>query len=433
MLATCGLVGCVTPLANHASLDNRPAEDRASRGYVFYLDGAGGGGALRNYAAGVRQGLLDAGYPGAGEIFNWETGAGVTVDQLASVEYKRKRAAELARKIERYADSHPGAPITLIGLSAGTAIAAFALEALPDDVSVDTVVMLSGSLSSSYDLSRALERVSGKMYVFRSSRDTVLSFLLPIAGSADRVNTKRTIGLSGVDAPRSAAARRQYLKIIEVPWNERFRDYGNNGGHTDSVKRRFIQAVVAPLIQTRDAPAVASAAQKSSTSRPINPAYQRWIGFQPGSWAMFEGTQFVEGRQHAIRARVTLRAVTHEHVIIERHLEGLAGVGDLPPVRRTRYISRHADPDLEPFATLEANAATTDTGRVTIRGRDFAGRRYRFSLPGEFPDWGADPSIEAIFTPEVPGGLAALRLDTTWSGSRTQLDLQLVDFLVVRQ
>ncbi len=106
-------------------------EVRMTRGYVYYLDGAGGGGALKNYSGGVRKGLVDAGYDGSGEMFRWQTDLGVGADQVASESYKRSKARKLAKQIQEYKQEHPNAPVTLMGLSAGTAIAVFALEKLP--------------------------------------------------------------------------------------------------------------------------------------------------------------------------------------------------------------------------------------------------------------------------------------------------------------
>ena len=115
--------------------------ERMTRGYVFYLDGAGGGGTLSNWSGGLKRGMLDAGYNGAGEVFKWNTGLGVIADQDSSVEYKRGKASECAQRIQQYAKDHPGAPVTLIGLSAGTAVTVFALEALPVSCPVETVIL----------------------------------------------------------------------------------------------------------------------------------------------------------------------------------------------------------------------------------------------------------------------------------------------------
>ena len=128
--------GCLTnEVGLPAALPDREA--RLARGYVFYFDGAGGGTDKSNYATGVAQGMLEAGYDGAGEVVTWETGKGLMADQDASVAFKRKGANEGARRVQLYQQARPGAPVSLLGFSAGTAEAIFALEALPETVFVD--------------------------------------------------------------------------------------------------------------------------------------------------------------------------------------------------------------------------------------------------------------------------------------------------------
>ena len=141
-----GMSGCASPQAHFNP-----------NGMVFYCDGAGGGG-ITNWGDGVKKGLNDAGYPGGWEEYDWETGLGVVAAQVESVSAKRAQGNKLAKQIMAYQSQYPDSPVNLIGLSAGTAIAIYALEALPDDDDnrVDTVVMLSSSVASDYDLTQAL-------------------------------------------------------------------------------------------------------------------------------------------------------------------------------------------------------------------------------------------------------------------------------------
>ena len=133
--------GCAsTPTGLPAPVPDRAA--RMPRGYLYYLDGAGGGTAKENWADGVKEGLLEAGYPGAGEMFKmftWETGAGLMADQDASVAYKRSKAVDLASEIRKSAAEHPRAPISILRFSVGTAVAIFALEELPETIGNETI------------------------------------------------------------------------------------------------------------------------------------------------------------------------------------------------------------------------------------------------------------------------------------------------------
>jgi len=248
--AGCSLPG---PLPDH--------DERVKRAFIFYLDGAGGGSPARNWALGLRQGLLDAGYRGSGEMFTWQTGVGITADQVSSVDYKRGKARELAAKIVEYKRLHPGAPVDIVALSAGTAVAAFTLEALPRDVMVDTVIFFGASIGADYDMSGALRHVSNKLYLFTSERDAVLNLAVKTVGTADRERAgTASAGLAGFTLPpgASSATRALYAqKIKNIPWRRDFERTGNYGGHTDGVKAAFVKEFVAPLIIARgyaDAP-----------------------------------------------------------------------------------------------------------------------------------------------------------------------------------
>lgn len=245
ILACSVLVGC-------SQNTGGPRTGAASgHGHVYYLDGAGGGGVLSNWGRGVKTGLKQAGFAGTFIEPKWETGAGVVADQIASDSYKRTKASEVAAMIRDVKRNNPDEPVTLMGLSAGTAVAVFTLEALPADCQVDNVVLLGASISSDYDLTNALRHVSGRMYVFTSERDAVLNFAVPVAGTADRESgDDPSAGLDGFVLPAgaSAATRRLYSRITNIAWRAEFEREGDWGGHTDTTHPRFVQAHIAPLV-----------------------------------------------------------------------------------------------------------------------------------------------------------------------------------------
>jgi pimeloyl-ACP methyl ester carboxylesterase len=218
---------------------------------VYYLDGAGGGGVISNWGRGVKTGLTMAGFNGKFVEPHWETGMGVFADQVASDNYKRKKAAEVASMIRKAKAAYPDAPITLMGFSAGTAVAVFTLEGLPPGMQVDNVVLLGCSVGDDYDLTNALRHVSGRVYVFTSDNDAVLNFAVPMAGTADReAGTVPSAGLNGFVMPPGASPqmRRLYSKITNIAWRSSFEKDGDWGGHTDTTYPRFVHDYVAPLI-----------------------------------------------------------------------------------------------------------------------------------------------------------------------------------------
>lgn len=256
LLLIASSIGCASkPVAN---LQYRPDhQERLTRGCVFYFDGAGGGTQKSNYAAGVVEGMLEAGYRGAGALISWETGKGLVKDQDASVAYKLSKANAGASKIQNYRKEYPGAPVGLLGFSAGTAEAIFALEMLPETEQVDHIVLLGTSISRDYDLTEALKRVNNKLYIFTSTHDQMLGTLMKFSGTADRKFHDPGAGIKGFVLPAgaSAATRRLYAeKIVTIPYSKEFRKDKDKGHHFDNVKSEFIRDHVAPLLMGQAVP-----------------------------------------------------------------------------------------------------------------------------------------------------------------------------------
>ena len=425
-------LGFVTALALAAGCSST-APDRAQRiprGYVYYLDGAGGGG-LVNYAGGIRKGLESAGYAGAGEVFTWQTHLGVVADQVASESFKRKKAGELAGEIRQYRAAHPAAPVTLMGLSAGTAVAAFTLEALPASPQVANVILLSGSLSADYDLTQALRRVGGKMYVFTSKKDAVLGFLVPLSGTADRTGgSAGTIGMLGARMPSNPTptTRQQYAKVVEVPWNPRFEQYGHRGGHTDSVKARFIEAVVAPLVLTTTTPFSATAAE--TTGEVANPDYTRWAGFAVGSYVVFEGYQEIDGVREPMRMKATLVARDAHRLTVERTFEAMGGAKSQPPLNRHFYVSATIRPEEHPLTHPQASVVDLPAKTVEVAGRSLPCQGREVRARATFPEWGTNVAAILYGHPGVPGGMVSIGLRTYMQGKSAAFAARVVQMHV---
>jgi hypothetical protein len=146
--------------------------------------------------------------------------------------------------------------VGLLGFSAGTAQAIFALEMLPETEQVDHVVLLGTSISRDYDMTEALKRVKNKLYIFTSTHDRMLGTLMPLSGTADRKFDDPGAGIKGFVLPAgaSAATRKLYAeKIVTIPYSEDSRKDKDKGHHFDNVKKEFIRDQVAPLLIGRPA------------------------------------------------------------------------------------------------------------------------------------------------------------------------------------
>jgi len=251
ILASAGVAGlssgCINPAID--TLSHLVQTGDARNGVTYYVGGAGQFG--HSGSLSVPQGLQEGGYRGVVHVFPWQS---LTVYDQVALERNRAKAAELADLVKRQKRRHPDVPVNIIALSAGTGIATFALERLPEDVKVHAVVFLSSSLSSRYDLTRALKRVEDGLYVFHSRDDEVLAYGTRIAGTVDRRDPAQGVaGLHGFRLPRTRdeSVASQYAKLHNVRHRAEFSAAGYVGGHTDATSREFIARHVAPLLFQR--------------------------------------------------------------------------------------------------------------------------------------------------------------------------------------
>lgn len=246
--ALIGACGC-TQFVNFASGVRDQGDKR--RGITYYV---GGAGPIGNVGwIDVPGGLADAGYEGYVEVFAWQglTHAG---DQM-NLSRNRDKGAELAASIRRYKRDYPTREANIIALSAGTGVATFALEALPEGVKVDNAVFLGCSLSSQYNMTRALKRVRGGLYVVYSYSDRILKDVVWYTGTVDRSSASEGVaGLEGFRLPPRPGpdTEVQYVKLHNVEYREEFADAGYKGGHIDSTSREFIARYVAGALMGRE-------------------------------------------------------------------------------------------------------------------------------------------------------------------------------------
>lgn len=218
---------------------------KAANGITFYCPGAGN--TDMGYF-GVRKGLESAGYEGEVSAFIW-TLTFLPLDQELRGLVKL-RALHLSAIIDNYIEKYPGRPVNLIGLSAGTGIALWAVENLEEGHMVENVVLLASSLSHDYDIGDALEHIRGKIYVYYSPHDAILAGPMKLFGTID--------GKFGVDGAGSVGLRSQRFaeRIVNIPWNDSYKQFGYAGGHIDSTNAKFVRAVLSDHIKSAPPTAV---------------------------------------------------------------------------------------------------------------------------------------------------------------------------------
>lgn len=238
---TLGMVGC--------SIRDLQTPERMARGLVIILPGIEG---RSWHNLNIARGLDDGGLKTGIEILDWGTPIpGGMLINLADHKRNRREAQKVTDRILTYRRHHPGRCIHLIGHSGGGGLALMAVEALPRDVQVTSVILLAPAVSPEYDLRRALRRSRFGIFNYHSRRDS--AFLVvgtSLFGTVDRrwgpsagaVEFKR---LQFPDSKDNAL----YARLHQVSWRPRMRKYGHHGGHLGWTKRRFVSHEIAPLLK----------------------------------------------------------------------------------------------------------------------------------------------------------------------------------------
>ncbi|HEY1629583.1 MAG TPA: hypothetical protein VGF52_06970 [Tepidisphaeraceae bacterium] len=148
---------------------------------------------------------------------------------------------KLAQMILQWRQTHPSAQIDLVGHSAGCGVILGALPRIGEN-RVGDVVLLAPSVSPTYDLHPALEKIAGQVDVFYSEHDTTfLKWRDSHFGTYDRIKIAAA-GYSGFVGNYPSE------KLVQRPYQDRWRDLGNDGGHFGPLAERFVHDVVAPLL-----------------------------------------------------------------------------------------------------------------------------------------------------------------------------------------
>ncbi len=239
------VLAVVAALTAGCNGNRRSLSNGAGRGLVILLSGAGGDLSLNER---IRQGLERGGVPYTTENFVWSRGE--LLSDQTDVEANRRMAGQLARRIEDYLDVHPGRPVHLIGLSAGTGLAVWALEDLAPGCKVTAAFLLASSLEARYDLGPALRAVRDRIYVFFSPVDTVLSLGVTWAGTVDR-GGGLSGGLLSFGPPAGSDEETRHLyreKLVQYGWTPADVLLGHLGDHLGVTSPGFVAERIAPLV-----------------------------------------------------------------------------------------------------------------------------------------------------------------------------------------
>jgi pimeloyl-ACP methyl ester carboxylesterase len=241
------LIALIAPAACCAAREEAPPTTRPaldfSNTWLLHLPGIGGELRIDHDMV---SGLKDGGWNGPITIYDW-TEKDPGLDALGNIRRNRREAAKVAKMIERRFKQNPTLQITITSHSGGTAIAVWALEMLPPKMKVQQVVLLAAALSPEYDLSKALEHVSGKAYAFYSEGDAiVLGVGTKMFGTMDGKKTQAA-GLVGFTRPPKGD-KTHYARLVQRAYDKGWMVFGNIGNHIGPMSRSFAEHVLEPVL-----------------------------------------------------------------------------------------------------------------------------------------------------------------------------------------
>jgi pimeloyl-ACP methyl ester carboxylesterase len=229
--------------------------ERLDAGLVVILPGIEGeSGANQN----IRKGLSIAGVDHSLQIWHWGRpipGIGVFLNQIDFIG-NYLAAERLAQRIVKYQDAHPGRPVHIIGHSGGGGIAVFVAMAMPKGRKVDGLVLLSASISSNHDMTKALGNCSSGIVNFYNTGDgALLGLATTVLGNVGGAHGL-SAGLTGFTLPKeSAGSEKQlaYQKLYQVSMTEAM----TNGStpHFAATQPSFVSSYIAPWIASSTWPA----------------------------------------------------------------------------------------------------------------------------------------------------------------------------------
>lgn len=263
-------VGCWTP--------PKATSEQQQRGLVWIFPGIGAGPTLMS---GAYQGLRDGGVEGEIRFSKWDRPLIDVLGHLQKHDANRALAANVAAQTAEYWREHPGASIDLVGYSAGGGIALMVAEELPGDVRLRHVVLVQPGVSPTWDLTRALQNVDGRMINLYCRSDwLILGAGTRSFGTVDREYVS-SAGKEGFCIETAVPDAKSRGKLIQRAWDPKMLWTGHWGGHAGILLYEWNKRYVAPFLLDDAGESPRTAAAQPAT-RPARTAPPPASSTQPG-------------------------------------------------------------------------------------------------------------------------------------------------------
>jgi len=239
------MLGAVLSVMGCAGNAEYLTEERLNNGLVIILPGIEGHSQLNEN---VRSGLVAGGVYRAIPIYPWGRPVPFVGPLINQVDFLGNRLAgiRMAKIITDYQDKYPDRPVYVVGHSGGGGVAVFTAEAMPEGRTIDGLILLSASISSAYDLKKALSHCRNGIVNFYNKGDAGLLGLGTIVmGTIDGTHGP-SAGLIGFDEFDKPGYEGLYqVKMMGV----------SEDSHTTSTQAVFVSSFVAPWVMSDNWPA----------------------------------------------------------------------------------------------------------------------------------------------------------------------------------
>lgn len=165
------------------------------------------------------------------------------IRNLRAANDNRAFAQRVAADIAAEYRANPQVPIYLMGYSGGGGVAALILEELPEDVTIDRVLLIAPAISAEFAIDRyAAESVSDFVVNFASRKDLQVGLGTHLFGTIDR-KYEYSAGYEGFQASSD--------KLAQWHWRKADRSFGHFGNHISYLGRRWQREFLLPAIDPR--------------------------------------------------------------------------------------------------------------------------------------------------------------------------------------
>lgn len=221
--------------------------EQKNHGMIFILPGIQG---VDFHYTNIRDGLIGSGINCAIMIHPWGCqipGINLLVNET-DTQADREWGRKIAEDIVKYQMEYPARPVILLGQSGGAAVSVFAAESLskmPQAKPIDCLILLDGSISSNYDLTRALSVCKRGIVNFYNPDDVaLLKYGTQLMGNLDGGHGN-SAGRTGFD--------RSYSSLYQVRINKNMVDDFADPHFADCSKA-FTAHYISPWIIDRQWP-----------------------------------------------------------------------------------------------------------------------------------------------------------------------------------